>query len=256
MQIEAIPMRWGSGDNYAYLLIDDKSKNAWLIDPAQPKEVLQYLKQHNPKYELKAIVNTHHHYDHSDGNKEFHNRYPDLPIIAGKDSPLVSYTPQHEEVIDLGDDLSITALHTPCHTQDSICYFVKDGKTGEKAVFTGDTLFISGCGRFFEGTGAEMNHSLNSVLAKLPKDTKVYPGHEYTKSNVKFSKTILNNEAINKLADYCNQHEKTTGKFTIGDELQFNPFMMLQDSQVLGKVGGLTESDDIMDKLREMKNNA
>ncbi|EDK44217.1 hydroxyacylglutathione hydrolase [Lodderomyces elongisporus NRRL YB-4239] len=255
MHILPIPMRWGQGDNYAYLLVDDRSKNAWLIDPAVPLEVNEFIKEKKPKYELKAIVNTHHHYDHSDGNKEFHRKYPDLPIIAGKDSPLVTYTPSHEEVIDLGDDLSVTALHTPCHTQDSICYYVKDAKTGEKAVFTGDTLFISGCGRFFEGTGAEMNVALNKILAKLPKDTKVYPGHEYTKSNVKFSKTILDNEAIKALDEYTQKHEHTTGQFTIGDELNFNPFMRLLDPQVQEKTG-LTQADDVMTKLREMKNNS
>ena len=147
----------------------------------------------------------------------FPQKYPDLPIIAGKDSPLVTYTPSDKETLELGEDLTITALHTPCHTQDSICYFVQDKKTNEKAVFTGDTLFISGCGRFFEGTGKEMNYSLNQVLAKLPKETKVYPGHEYTKSNVKFSQTVLSNEAIKELAEYCKSHEHTTGKFTIGD---------------------------------------
>ncbi|MBP0587958.1 MBL fold metallo-hydrolase, partial [Mycobacterium tuberculosis] len=61
-------MRWGLGDNYAYLLIDDKSKNAWLIDSAVPEEVTSYINSKKPQYELKAIVNTHHHYDHSDGN--------------------------------------------------------------------------------------------------------------------------------------------------------------------------------------------
>lgn len=254
MHIESIPMRWGTGDNYAYLLVDSPTKNAWLIDPAQPSDVLSYFKKNNPSFELKAIVNTHHHYDHSDGNDDFHAKYPDLPVIAGKDSPLVSYTPSHQEVIDLGDNLSITALHTPCHTQDSICYYVKDSSTGEKAVFTGDTLFISGCGRFFEGTGKEMDKALNSVLAKLPKDTKVYPGHEYTKSNVKFSKTILQNEAIKKLDAFVKENEFTTGKFTIGDELEFNPFMRVNDPTVQ-KVTGASNSVDVMTKLREMKNN-
>ncbi|CAI5759014.1 unnamed protein product [Candida verbasci] len=254
MHIESIPMRWGTGNNYSYLLIDEPTRHAWIIDPAEPKDIAKYLKQYNPKFELKAIVNTHHHYDHSDGNVEFHSKYPDLPIIAGKDSPLVTYTPSHEEIIDLGDNLSIAALHTPCHTQDSICYYVKDNKTNEKAVFTGDTLFISGCGRFFEGTGSQMNIALNQILGKLPKDTKTYPGHEYTKSNVKFSKTIINNEAIKKLEDYVNNHEKTPGIFTIGDELKFNPFMMLHDPQVLQKVGDIDDSNYVMDKLREMKN--
>lgn len=254
MHIESIPMRWGHGDNYAYLVVDTPTKQAWLIDSAQADEVLEYFKKHKTGFNLKAIVNTHHHYDHSDGNPFFHKKYPDLPIIAGKDSPLVTYTPSDKETLELGEDLTITALHTPCHTQDSICYFVQDKKTNEKAVFTGDTLFISGCGRFFEGTGKEMNYSLNQVLAKLPKETKVYPGHEYTKSNVKFSQTVLSNEAIKELAEYCKSHEHTTGKFTIGDELQFNPFMKLTDPQVINSTG-LTLPDEIMDKLRTMKNN-
>lgn len=255
MHIESIPMRWGTGDNYAYLVVDSPTKHAWIIDPATPKDIYKYFKANNPSFELKAIVNTHHHYDHSDGNAEFHSKYPDLPIIAGKDSPLVSYTPSHEEVIDLGDHLSITALHTPCHTQDSICYYIKDSKTDEKAVITGDTLFTSGCGRFFEGTGDEMDKALNSILAKLPRDTLVFPGHEYTKSNVKFSKTVLkNNPALEKLEEFVNNNEFTTGKFTIGDELEFNPFMRVNDPEIQ-KITGVTKSGDIVSQLRELKNN-
>lgn len=253
MHIESIPMRWGTGDNYCYLLIDTPTKNAWIIDPAQPEEVFEYFDANKLDFNLKAIVNTHHHYDHSDGNSAFHKKYPQLPVIAGKDSPLVSYTPSHQEVMQLSPNLSITALHTPCHTQDSICYFANDSSTNKRAVFTGDTLFISGCGRFFEGTGAEMNHALNGVLAKLPLDTNVYPGHEYTKSNVKFSSKILDNLAIKNLTQFLAENEKTTGQFTIGDELKFNPFMMLLDPAVTAATGE-SSPDEVMTKLREMKN--
>ena len=83
----------------------------------------------------------------------------------------------------------------------------------------------------------------------------MYPGHEYTKSNVKFSSKILQNEAINKLKLFCEENEYTTGKSTIGDELQCNPFMRLLDPQVQEKTG-LTDPDQVMDKLREMKNNS
>lgn len=254
MQIVPIPSSWGESNNYAYLVVDDPTKHAWLIDPAFPDDVLAFLAKHKPKFELKAIVNTHHHWDHAGGNKHFHKDYPDLPVVAGKDSELATYTPSHQEVIDLGDNVSITALHTPCHTQDSICYYVKDSRTGEKAVFTGDTLFILGCGRFFEGSAEQMDAALNKTMSKLPHETKVYPGHEYTRLNVKFSKTVLHNDAIARLEKYAAEHEYTTGAFTIGDELQFNPFMRLSDPQVL-QATGESGSVDVMAKLREMKNN-
>ena len=253
MHVTPIPSSWGESNNYAYLLIDEATKHGWLIDAAFPKDVLSFFQEKKPLVELKAIVNTHHHWDHAGGNKTFHKKYPDLPIIGGKDSELVTYTPSHKEVIDLGDNISITALHTPCHTQDSICYYAKDLKTGDKAVFTGDTLFVSGCGRFFEGNAAEMNAALNNVLGKLPAETVVYSGHEYTKLNVKFSEKILQNSALSKLKLLAEENEYTAGKSTIGDELEFNPFMRLSDPQVL-KATGETDPVEVMAKLREMKN--
>lgn len=103
----------------------------------------------------------------------------------------MSKTPGHGETFTIGSSIKVKALHTPCHTQDSICYFFEDGN--DKAVFTGDTLFIGGmiavpltrcdkallkmdlgCGRFFEGTPQEMDKALNETLGALPDDTKVY----------------------------------------------------------------------------------
>ena len=77
MHIQPITMRWGSGDNYAYILVDEATKNAWLIDAAEPEEVELFLEPLKGTYELKAIVNTHHHYDHAGGNEYFHKKYPD-----------------------------------------------------------------------------------------------------------------------------------------------------------------------------------
>jgi hydroxyacylglutathione hydrolase len=164
----------------------------------------------------------------------------------------VSETPKHNSTFQVGG-IKVTALHTPCHTQDSICYFFEDGE--DKAVFTGDTLFIAGCGRFFEGTAAEMHKALNSVLASLPDDTKVYPGHEYTASNVKFGDTIVQNEATKRLKQFCAENKQTQGKFTIGDEKKHNVFMRLEDPAVQ-KATGKTEAVDVMKALRDMKNNS
>jgi hydroxyacylglutathione hydrolase len=135
--------------------------------------------------------------------------------MGGRDCEHVKEIPSHQSKFKIGS-ISVTALHTPCHTQDHICYYMEDGE--DRVVFTGDTLFIGGCGRFFEGTPKEMHKALNETLANLPDDTKVYPGHEYTKGNVKFAKTVLNNDAINALDEYTQANKETQGKFTIGDE--------------------------------------
>lgn len=254
MKVQPIRMRWGRGNNYAYIVIDEKSKEATIIDPAEPAEVqapLEALKKEHIK--LTSIMNTHHHYDHAGGNEELHHLYSDLPVVAGKDSPLVTKTPADGETHKLGDNVLITAIHTPCHTQDSITWYFKDLNTDEKAVFTGDTLFIAGCGRFFEGTAKEMKKSLEKITA-LPDDTIIYPGHEYTKDNVRFVKTVLKNDAVHSLENFVNTYEESTGKFTIADEKKYNPFVRLTDPQIL-KATNKTDPVDVMAQLRELKNN-
>lgn len=120
---------------------------------------------------------------------------PNLDIIGGKDCEGVTKTPGHCETFKLGS-ISIKSIHTPCHTQDSICFFMEDGD--QKAVFTGDTMFTGGvciflgkscrvstshslnprigCGKFFEGSAAEMHEALNRRLFDLEDDTIVYVG--------------------------------------------------------------------------------
>ncbi|RFU31257.1 hypothetical protein B7463_g5053, partial [Scytalidium lignicola] len=244
----------GTSDNYAYLVVDDKTKDAVIIDPANPDEVAPVLKQQikDGKINLTAIVNTHHHWDHAGGNKKMlnHPEFQGKSIIGGKDCEAVSKTPQDGETFKIGDIL-VKALYTPCHTQDSICYYMQDGD--QKVVFTGDTLFHAGCGKFFEGTPEQMNTALNKTLASLPDDTKVYPGHEYTKSNVKFALSVLPSEAVKKLQAFAENNKETQGKFTIGDEKEHNPFMRTQDPEIQ-RVTSKTDPVEVMGKLREMKN--
>ncbi|KAK3703438.1 Cytoplasmic glyoxalase II [Vermiconidia calcicola] len=199
---------------------------------------------------LKNIINTHHHGDHAGGNAEMLKTYS-VPIIGGKDCARVNKTPGHGDTFTVGDGIKVKALHTPCHTQDSICYFFEDGN--DRAVFTGDTLFIGGCGRFFEGTPKEMDKALNETLAALPDDTKVYPGHEYTKGNVKFGIRVLQSDPVKKLESFTNNNKYTQGKFTIGDEKKHNVFMRLDDPDVQ-KFTGKTDRVDVMGALREAKN--
>ena len=258
MHIASIPMWTGTSNNYAYLVKDDKSNDAVIIDPANPEEVTPVVKKEIDagRINLTAIVNTHHHWDHAGGNNKLKasdvsSNVKTLPIIGGKDCEGVTRTPKHGETFKIGSDITVTALHTPCHTQDSICWYMTDGS--EKVVFTGDTLFIGGCGRFFEGTPAEMNKALNEVLAGLPDDTKVYPGHEYTKQNVKFLVTVEQTEGVKKLQSFAENNKETQGKFTIGNEKTYNAFMRVSEPSI-EKATGKSGAVDVMGKLREMKN--
>lgn len=252
MKVQSIPMWTGSSDNYAYLVIDDKTKDAMVIDPANPPEVLPVLKKliDSGEINFKGIINTHHHWDHAGGNTKILAEHK-VPVIGGHDCEAKTKTPAHGETFNIGEGIMVKALHTPCHTQDSICYFMQEGH--ERVVFTGDTLFIAGCGRFFEGNAAEMHHALNKVLASLPDDTKVFPGHEYTKSNIRFGLSVCENEHMRKLKEFCDKHKETQGKFTIGDEKKHNVFMMVEDPAVQ-KATGATDPVEVMARLREMKN--
>ncbi|KAL5694808.1 hypothetical protein EMGR_002216 [Emarellia grisea] len=245
--------RTGKGNNYAYLVTDEPTKESVIIDPANPPEVAPELDAQIKagKIKLSAIVNTHHHWDHAGGNNEMLKHFGKLPVIGGRNCQSVTQTPAHGETFKIGERISVKALHTPCHTQDSICYYMQDGD--EKVVFTGDTLFIAGCGRFFEGNAQEMHKALNETLASLPDDTRVYPGHEYTRSNVKFCLTVSQSEPIKKLEAYANQHQQTQGKFTIGDEKLHNVFMRVNDPEIQKKTGK-TDPVEVMAALREMKN--
>ena len=130
--------------------------------------------------------------------------------------------------------LSCRCLATPCHTQDSICYYVRDERnpSGPGAVFTGDTLFIAGCGRFFEGNAQEMNNAL-SYLGTLPDNTITCVGHEYTAGNFGFAQHIEpSSPGMKKLADYVSSNKVTTNKSTIGDEKEWNVFMRLNSEEI------------------------
>jgi hydroxyacylglutathione hydrolase len=242
-----------ASNNYAYILKDSKTCEAAIVDPAEPKAVLPVLKKAIEAGEIKltTLITTHHHGDHAGGNKEILSHYPDLRVIGGKDCDQVKFVPKDGETFKIGE-LVVKGVHTPCHTQDSICFYAE--QDGKKAVFTGDTLFVAGCGRFFEGTAEEMHKALNQTLGSLPEDTLTYPGHEYTASNAKFAKTVMpDSQPLRKLIDFCDANEVTCGQFTIGQEKLHNPFMRLDDP-VIQKATGEQDAVKVMQALREMKN--
>ncbi|GAA5983188.1 hypothetical protein JCM11641_006840 [Rhodosporidiobolus odoratus] len=250
MKIVPVPCR---SDNYEYLLIDEKTQITAVVDPYDPPKLQAAAEKEGVKLG-QYLLTTHGHHDHAGGNEKTVQLYPGIKVYAGG-AEVSAVT----EVVKDGDrfkigSLDVTAVYTPCHTRDHICYFVEDKEKNERAVFTGDTLFISGCGRFFEGEPEEMHTALNTKLASLPNDTKLYVGHEYTTSNVAFSKKIEpENEAILRLEQFCKDNEVTTGKFTIGDEKEHNVFVRVT-SPAVQKATGSTDPVKVMGILREMKN--
>jgi hydroxyacylglutathione hydrolase len=225
-------------DNYAYLVHADGAKEALVIDPSEAAPVIQALTREG--LALVAIVNTHHHWDHVGGNEELRARYGELPVYAHVSD--VGRVPAQTERVEEGRPLPVAGLelrplHVPGHTLGAVSYCVED------AVFTGDTLFIAGCGRLFEGTPEGMVVSL-AKLSALPQETRVYCGHEYTVNNLRFAQSVEpENDAIQRKLDAAraarDRGEPTVGS-TMGDELATNPFLRCSEPAVQARYPGST----------------
>jgi hydroxyacylglutathione hydrolase len=147
-------------DNYAYIIRDAPSGNVAVVDPVEPEKVLEKAKTMGIEdAQIKMILTTHKHWDHAGGNEAFVKLLPHLEVITGLDEIKSSTRSLADnEKITLGE-LTIQAMHTPCHTSGHTCYLISaPGDEPEQAIMTGDTLFTAGVGRFFEGT-----HSHQSI---------------------------------------------------------------------------------------------
>ncbi|CAA6669224.1 unnamed protein product [Spirodela intermedia] len=228
-------------DNYSYLILDERSGEAAVVDPVEPEKVLQVARDEGA--DVKLVLTTHHHWDHAGGNDKIRQMVPGIMVFGGSSDNVKGCTNKLEngDKLSLGEDIEILALHTPCHTKGHISYFVTSKHEEAQAVFTGDTLFIAGCGKFFEGTADQMYQSLCVTLGSLPKPTRVYCGHEYTEKNLLFAATIEpENEKIKeKLAWAHHQRQASlpTIPSTIGEEFETNPFMRVDLEEIQAKVG-------------------
>ena len=162
------------GDNFSYLIADDTTKEAAVVDSSfNASEIMKLIKSNNLK--LKYIINTHGHSDHTAGNQELQSLFGGKIVahrLARVNSNLIV---DDGDVLKLGDT-SLKVIYTPGHTPDSICLLV-DGKK----LLTGDTLFVGECGRtdLSGGNSKSMYDSLFNKLLKLADDVEVYPGHDY-----------------------------------------------------------------------------
>lgn len=245
-------------DNFSYLVHDKKANVCAVVDPYSPRGLVSFAQSLGAP--ITTALVTHHHHDHAGGNKELARLVPGVEIVGStyETAPAVNATMAHGDTRTIkGGSIAYKALHTPCHTNGHICFVTE---TPEPAAFTGDTLFVGGCGRFFEGDATDMEKSLNVTLASLPDDCLVFCGHEYTVSNLRFAVSVEpeNKVLAEKLAWSLAQIEKKehTIPSTIGEEKSFNPFMRTSEP-VVAKAVGLPGGSaiDVMKALREAKNN-
>jgi len=255
LQVRPIPL---FDDNYCWRIDDAAHGISLLVDPADPDAVFAAFGADAPE-PVTALI-THHHWDHAGGAKQVAAKGIAVVAGSGEEGRVEGATQLVGDGEDFvaGGHVKVRALHTPCHTKGHVCYFI-DG--AQPMVFTGDTLFAGGCGKFFEGTAAQMHSSLTK-LAALPDATLVYCGHEYTVSNLKFCRHVEPDNADTterlKEAEGLRAAGKPTVPSTIDLEKRTNVFMRCAEAAVQRFTHpDATERVDpveVMARLREAKN--
>ena len=241
-------------DNFGVLLHDSESGATAAIDAPEAGPVEAALKATG--WRLTDILVTHHHADHTGGIAELKQKYSCRVVAPQGEAariPLVDVTVRENDKVKVGS-LEARVFETPGHTAGHISYFFPS----DKLAFVGDTLFSIGCGRVIEGTPEMMWQSLLK-LRGLPDDTRIYCGHEYTKANIRFAKTIEpNNPALNAREAEVEKllaARKPTIPSTIGEEKKANPFLRADVPEVAKSVG-LAGSPPwkVFAEIRERKN--
>jgi hydroxyacylglutathione hydrolase len=240
-------------DNYIFFIHDSISQETAVVDPALAQPVLDVLSEKN--WQLTTIFNTHHHSDHVGGNLQL-KRLTGCQIVASQYDqnriPGIDRTVNEGDTVTLGRHKA-QVITTPGHTLGHIAYHFADNKI----LFCGDTLFVMGCGRLFEGTAEQMWHSLQKLKA-LPSETCVYCTHEYTQTNGQFALTVEpdNQQLQHRILEVkrLRNNNQPTVPTTINEELATNPFFR-EDSLTLQKTIEMTNAKptEVFAKVRQMK---
>ena len=222
-------------DNYAWLLQDSATGATAIVDPADAKPCIAAIEQAGGR--LDKILITHHHDDHIAGVDEVRQRFGAAVVGAAADRhrlPRLDHAVREGDAVRLGE-ATLRVIDTPGHTRGHISYFSPDGDV----LLCADTLFSLGCGRLLEGTAAEMFDSLQK-LARLPGDTLVCCGHEYTQSNARFALSVdPDNRALQRRAaavDRLRAAGEPTVPTRLADEMDENPFLRAPDAAALGEI--------------------
>ncbi|HCS12192.1 MAG: hydroxyacylglutathione hydrolase [Zetaproteobacteria bacterium CG06_land_8_20_14_3_00_59_53] len=244
-------------DNFIYLIATDEVLAC--VDPAEAAPVVAACRQLGRK--LTHILNTHHHNDHTGGNLELKARYACMVAGAAHDALRIPGIDLHlSQGIDLRiGDLALQVLDIPGHTTGHIAFVCGEGD--DTALFCGDTIFGAGCGRLFEGTPAQMWHSLEKLM-RLPDSTRFYCAHEYTLNNLEFCLArISQSDAVKAYSTWCKDRlDKGIPSIpgTLGREKQCNPMLLPADEAFrinYAKLHGIGEDAvSVYTHIREARN--
>lgn len=227
MKIVQIPLL---RDNYGYLIVCQRTNTAAVIDPSESEPVLRKVEEE--QITLTAILNTHHHRDHTGGNEGLLASSKKLAVLGHKSD--AGRIPGFNRGLDEGDEVEIgelrgQVLFIPGHTTGHIAYLFGGN------LFCGDTLFTGGCGRLFEGTPEQMQASLKKLMA-LPDQTKIYCGHEYTENNLRFAATLepKNHKLVSRFERVQGLRRRgvSTVPSTLEEEKQTNPFLRWDSKEI------------------------
>lgn len=228
LQIEPIA---AFNDNYIWVLHD--GLQAWVVDPGDATPVLNWL-AHRP-LQLAGLLITHHHPDHIGGIAALRRHAPAAEVI-GPDNPRIEGLTRR---VDDGECVTLLDRHfdvigVPGHTLDHLAYFSRD--MNPPRLFCGDTLFAGGCGRLFEGSPAQMWHSLQRLM-ELPPETLIYCAHEYTLANLRFALAVEPDNAALQQRQVHDQRSREAGRptlpSTLAQEQATNPFLRGGEAAVL-----------------------
>ncbi len=246
-EVVAIP---AFNDNYIWLLRYGLS--AVVVDPGDANPVIEILKKQS--LTLTAILITHHHADHIGGVQQL-LEFQRVPVYAPKQEtylfPHIAIDESDKVLLpEINQEFNVLSL--PGHTIGHIAFL------NASMLFCGDTLFGAGCGRLFEGTPAQMYHSLQR-LAKLPVNTQVYCTHEYTEHNIRFALTLEpdNQDLVHRQIDAHNLRTQNlpTLPSSIELELKTNPFLRCNQPTILANSHArLSDGLSVFTKIREMRN--
>ena len=251
MNIIGIPALISTYENYIWILHD--KKHAWIVDPGESQQVIDYLTEQ--QLEPQAILNTHRHFDHVDGIADLKKAYPNLKVYGPKNNPLplIDIRLEENDVVELTETLRFTVLNTPGHTEDHISFY------NEQYLFCADVLFTGGCGRILGGTPKQYAESILKLRA-LPDELEFYCGHEYTETNLRFAQLVEpENTALQQRitsTDIAYPQNWNGPQSSLGQEKNTNPFMRFDSKNIKQKLlarGASDNAESLFLSLREWK---